>query len=261
MKNRTLAFGEGLFETFRVYEGGRLAFVEDHLDRMAEGCRFFSFSFSRQRALEALKQALKEIPQDSEARLRLNLISYGDHGAEKPSFQTAWEPLEKVGTQQGQGVRLGLAPFQRLSHSPLVRFKTTSYLENIYVLTWARKEGFFDALFTNERGDITEGSISNVFFLNKGRIVTPPTDAGLLPGVTRKQILKVACTIGIPLTEATVKPEELNQFDGTFVTNSVIEMLPVAAVGHATYGVPEIINALHEGYQKRLSANLFPSSA
>ncbi|MDY6989692.1 MAG: aminotransferase class IV [Thermodesulfobacteriota bacterium] len=261
MKNRTLAFGEGLFETFRVYEGGRLAFVEDHLDRMAEGCRFFSFSFSRQRALEALKQALKEIPQDSEARLRLNLISYGDHGAEKPGFQITWEPLEKVGTQQGHGVRLGLAPFQRLSQSPLVRFKTTSYLENIYVLTWARKKGFFDALFTNERGDITEGSISNVFFLNKGRIVTPPTDAGLLPGVTRKQILKVACTIGIPLTEATVKPEELNQFDGAFVTNSVIEMLPVAAVGDTSYGVPEIINALCEGYQKSLRANLFPSRA
>jgi len=261
MKNRTLSFGEGLFETFRVYGGGRLAFVEDHLDRMAQGCRFFSLVFSRDKALKALKLAMEEIPVATEGRLRLNLISYGDHGAKETSFETTWEPLEKVGAQQGQGVRLGLAPFQRLSQSPLVRFKTTSYLENIYVLTWARKEGFFDALFTNERGDITEGSISNVFFLNKGQIVTPPTDAGLLPGVTRKQILNVACTIGIPLTESTVTPEELNQFDGAFVTNSVIEILPVAAVGHATYGVPKIIDALREGYLKSLSANLFPSGA
>jgi len=261
MKNRTLSFGEGLFETFRVYEGRRLAFVEDHLDRMAEGCHFFSFPFSRQRATEALRQALEEIPRDSETRLRLNLISYGDHDAKKTSFQTTWEPLEKVGTQQGQGVRLGLAPFQRLSQSPLVRFKTTSYLENIYVLTWARRGGFFDALFTNEHGGITEGSISNVFFLNKGQIVTPPTDAGLLPGITRKQILKVACTLGVPLTESTATPEALSQFDGAFVTNSVIEVLPVAAVGNATYGVPKIIDALREGYRKRLSANLFPPRA
>jgi len=251
MKNRTLSFGEGLFETFRVYEGRRLAFVEDHLDRMAEGCRFFSFPFSRQRALEALRQALNEIPGDVEARLRLNLISYGNHEAETTSFQTTWEPLEKTCTQQDKRVRLGLAPFQRLSRSPLVRFKTTSYLENAYVFNWARKAGFFDALFTNERGDITEGSISNVFFLDKGRLVTPPTDAGLLPGVTRKQILKVACAIGIPLTESTVRPEELHQFDGAFVTNSVIEMLPVAMVGDATYGSPSIIDLLREGYRKR----------
>ncbi|MDY6836890.1 MAG: aminotransferase class IV [Thermodesulfobacteriota bacterium] len=261
MKNRTLLFGEGLFETFRVYQGGRLAFVEDHLDRMAEGCRFFSFPFSRQKALEALTQALKKIPQDSETRLRLNLISHGDHGAEETSYHTAWEPLKKVRIEQGQGVRLGFAPFQRFSQSPLLRFKTTSYLENIYVLTWARKGGFFDALFINERGAITEGSITNVFFLNNDKMVTPPTDAGLLPGVTRKQILEVARSIGIVVTESTVTPEALNQFDGAFVTNSVIEILPVTAVGDVTYGTPKIIDTLREGYQKRLHASLFPSGA
>ncbi|MDY6953712.1 MAG: aminotransferase class IV [Thermodesulfobacteriota bacterium] len=259
MRNRTLSFGEGLFETFRVYEGRRLAFVEDHLDRMAEGCHFFSFPFSREGALEALRQALKEIPQDLEARLRLNLISYGDHGVEETAFQTTWEPLEKVRTQQGHGVRLGLAPFQRHSQSPLVRFKTVSYLENIHILTWARKEGFFDALFTNERGDITEGSISNVFFLHKGHIVTPPTDAGLLPGVTRKQVLKVACTMGLRLTESSVAPEALHEFDGAFVTNSLIEMLPVAAVGHVAYGIPKIIHVLRQGYGERRRRHLFSS--
>jgi branched-subunit amino acid aminotransferase/4-amino-4-deoxychorismate lyase len=259
MKNRTLAFGEGLFETFRVYEGRRLAFVEDHLDRMAEGCRFFSFPFSRQRALKALSQVLKEIPQSFETRLRLNLISYGDHDVEKTSFQVTWEALKSVGTQSGKGVRLGLAPFQRLSRSPLVRFKTTSYLENVYTLNWARKEGLFDALFTNERGDITEGSISNVFFFNKDRIVTPPAEAGLLPGVTRKQILKVASSLGISATECTVTPEEMHQFDGAFVTNSVIEVLPVVAIGPVTYRVPDIIGALRQGYLQRLRACLFPS--
>ena len=82
MKNRTLFFGEGLFETFRVYRDRRLAFVEDHLERMAEGCSFFALPFSREKAIEALKLALGQIPHDSEARLRLNLTSYGDHRVE-----------------------------------------------------------------------------------------------------------------------------------------------------------------------------------
>ena len=256
MKNRTLFFGEGLFETFRVYKGRRLAFVEDHLDRMAEGCRFFILPFSQKEAIEALKLALKEIPNHIEARLRLNLISYGDHGVEKAVFQTSWEPLEGIKVQEGSGVELALAPFQRFSGSPLVRFKTTSYLENIFVFTWARRQGCFDALFTNERGEITEGSITNVFFLRKGCILTPPADAGLLQGVTRKQIIKVARMLGFSLTESTVTPADFNQFDGAFVTNSVIEILPVCTLGDTHYEVPEMIETLRGGYRKRLETSL-----
>jgi branched-subunit amino acid aminotransferase/4-amino-4-deoxychorismate lyase len=251
MKNRTLLFGEGLFETFRVYKGRRLAFVEDHLDRMAEGCRFFTFPFSRSEAADALRFALDEIPHDTESRLRLSLICHGEHGVEKTEFRTSWEPLKKVNFQQGTGVKLGMAPIQRYSGSPLVRFKTTSYLENIFVFTWARAQGFFDALFTNERGEITEGSITNVFFLSKGHILTPPQEAGLLPGVTRKQIIKVAGTLGFTPRESTVAPGDLDRFDGAFVTNSVIELLPVCTVGNTDYGIPEMIETLREGYRKQ----------
>ena len=258
MKNRTLFFGEGLFETFRVYKGGRLAFLEYHQERMADGCRFFAFPFSRKGAMDALKSALAEIPRHTEARLRLNLISYGDHRVEKVTFQASWEPLQGISGWGSSGVKLALAPFQRFSGSPLVRFKTTSYLENIFVFTWARREGFFDALFTNERGEITEGSITNVFFLGKGHILTPPTEAGLLPGVTRKQVIKVARILGFPITESTVIPADFKQFDGAFVTNSVIEILPVCTVGDTDYELPEMIETLRDGYRKRLQASLFP---
>ena len=259
MKNRTLLFGEGLFETFRVYKGRKLAFVECHLDRMAEGCRFFAFPFSRKEAIDALKSGLYEIPPDTESRLRLNLICYGDHDVEKTELRTSWEPLKKLSIQQGPGVKLGLAPLRRFSGSPLVRFKTTSYLENIFVFRWAQRQGFFDALFTNERGEITEGSITNVFFLKKGDILTPPTEAGLLPGVTRKQIIEVARVFGLSLTECTVTPQDLDRFDGAFVTNSVIEILPVYTAGDTYYGIPEIIDTIGEGYRKRLKTSLFPS--
>ena len=136
MKNRTLFFGEGLFETFRVYVGRKLAFVEEHLDRMAEGSRFFALPFSRQEAVDALITALENIPHNTEARLRLNLVSYGDHAVENTAFETAWEPVEDMSTRLASGVKLGLAPFQRFSRSPLVRFKTTSYLENIFAFSW-----------------------------------------------------------------------------------------------------------------------------
>jgi len=255
MKNRTLFFGEGLFETFRIYPGKNLAFVEDHLHRMAEGCRFFALPFSKNQALDTLKSALDEVPADVEARLRLTLISHGDQGAAKVTFETTWEPLKEMRAQQDRGVKLGLAPFQRFSKSPLVRFKTTSYLENIFVFTWARGEGFFDALFTNERGEITEGSITNVFFLRKGRILTPPAEAGLLPGITRKQIIKASREQGFSVMESTVRPRDLRAFDGVFVTNSVIEVLPVCVVGDTHFAIPHMIRSIQAGYQERLKAS------
>jgi branched-subunit amino acid aminotransferase/4-amino-4-deoxychorismate lyase len=255
MKNRTLFFGEGLFETFRVYQGRRLAFVEDHLDRMADGCSFFSLPFSREEAHEALKSALTEIPSDTEARLRLNLISYGNQRAEKTVFQTAWEPLQEMDTWQSKGVKLGVAPFQRLSRSPVVRFKTTSYMENIFVFSWAREQGFFDALFTNERGKITEGSISNVFFLSEDQIFTPRVDAGLLPGITRKQIIEIARQLDRSVEESTVTLADLERFHGAFVTNAVIEILPVHAINDTRYEIPELVDVLRDGYRQRVEAD------
>jgi branched-subunit amino acid aminotransferase/4-amino-4-deoxychorismate lyase len=257
MKNRTLFFGEGLFETFRVYRGRKLAFLEEHLFRMAEGCRFFVLPFSPEKAVDALKSTLREIPMDAEARLRLNLISHGNDSVEKTSFETSWEPLNETNSKDAAGVKLAWAPFERFSGSPIVRFKTTSYLENIFVLAWARKRGCFDALFTNERGEITEGSITNVFFFRNQQILTPPIEAGLLPGITRKQIIEVSRLLGVSLTESTVRPSDLNQVDGAFVTNSVVEILPVNCVGDMGYEISEMAKAIHEGYRERLNGALF----
>jgi branched-subunit amino acid aminotransferase/4-amino-4-deoxychorismate lyase len=255
MKNRTLLFGEGLFETFRVYKGRKLAFAEDHLDRMEEGCTFFDLPFLREEAIEALKLALHRIPRDSEARLRLDLICYGAHRVERTDLQTSWELLEKTGIDPSRGVKLGFAPFSRFSRSPVVRFKTTSYLENIFVLQRARSKGLFDALFTNERNEITEGSISNVFFVENGQILTPPNDAGLLPGITRKYVLEVANKVGLPAEESSVLFRDLDRFDGIFVTNSVIEIAPVSTLADKAYDVPPFIKALQEEYRKRAEAS------
>ena len=96
MKNRTLLFGEGLFETFRVYPGRKIGFVEEHLERMAAGCRFFDIPFSPEVAKEALAFSLNTIPEENDVRLRLNLTTYGTDRVEKVDFSTEWEPLPDI---------------------------------------------------------------------------------------------------------------------------------------------------------------------
>ena len=112
-------------------------------------------------------------------------------------------------------------------------------------------------LFANERGEITEGSISNVFFLENGRIFTPPVGAGLLSGITRIQISEIAQQNGIPVIEKAIDIRNLDGFDGAFVTNSVIEILEVEAIGNTDYALSEIVNTLRKAYQRHMNSFMF----
>ncbi len=250
MKNRTLSFGEGLFETFRVYPGRKICFVEEHLERMASGCRFFDIPFSREEAKKALFSSLNTIPEDKDFRLRLNLNTYGSDTVEKVDFSTEWQPLPDMSGWKKEGVKIGLAAFRRFSGSPLVRFKTTSYLENIAALRQARSRGFFDAIFANERDEITEGSISNIFFIEKKQLITPPVEAGLLPGITRKKVMELARSSGISIEERRILLAELDRFGSAFVTNSVIEILPVIRIGGGQYKPSRLVSVLQEKYNR-----------
>lgn len=251
MINRTLRYGEGLFETFRVYAGRRIPFVRDHLARMAEGARFFNLPFSQKQAVIAIEDALEQIPKDSEARLRLNLVCYGEEEVEKGLFETRWTRVDA--TAVPRVVRLGVAPFGRFSGSPLLRFKTTSYLENVFVLRWARSRGYFDAVFANERGEITEGSISNIFFVRGQEILTPPVSSGLLPGITRAQIVRVAEDRGIRVDEHPISADALEGFEAAFISNSVVEILPVADVGQVSYPGSKLVQHLLCAYREHVN--------
>ncbi|MFH1675110.1 MAG: aminotransferase class IV [Pseudomonadota bacterium] len=250
MKNRTLAFGEGLFETFRVYPGRKICFVEEHLERMATGCRFFDIPFSLEEAKKALFSSLNTIPEGKDVRLRLNLITYGSDTVEKVDFSTEWQPLPDMSGWKKEGVKIGLASFRRFSGSPLVRFKTTSYLENITNFRQARCRGFFDAIFANEVGEITEGSISNIFFIKEDLLITPPVESGLLPGITRKKIIELCHASGLSVNETRITLADLDQFESAFVTNSVVEILSVVTIEHIQHRPSTIVAVLQEEYKK-----------
>jgi len=253
MKNRTLFFGEGLFETFKVYRGRRIPWIDEHLARMARGCQFFSLPFHKEKARDTILSVLNEIPEEIEARLRLNLLCYGDQDVSEVRFSANWEVLPDLSRFMSEGVRIGISPIKRFSLSPLVRFKTTSYMENMFVLRWARQHGFFDAIFTNERGEVTEGCISNIFFIRGDEVVvTPPIDAGLLDGITRAKIIEILGSLNIDVLETRIVPDDLTKFKGVFITNSVIELFPVRMIGEVSYSILPMIFKIHKCYQKKV---------
>jgi branched-subunit amino acid aminotransferase/4-amino-4-deoxychorismate lyase len=98
----------------------------------------------------------------------------------------------------------------------------------------AKKEamaaGMDEALLLNERGFVAEGSVSNVFFVRHGELLAPPLENGILPGITRETVLELAAGSKIRATEAEIRVEDLPGFDEAFLTNSVLEIMPLVTV-------------------------------
>jgi branched-chain amino acid aminotransferase len=115
--------------------------------------------------------------------------------------------------------------------------KVGNYLNSILALAAARRAGAAEALLVDRAGGIFEGSSSNVFLCSKGALVTPPAEAGILPGITRAKVLELARAWSVPIELRTFTPAELRAADEAFITASIREVVPIARVdGHAVGG-------------------------
>jgi branched-chain amino acid aminotransferase group I len=233
-------YGYGLFETMRAY-GGKIFRLDRHLKRILTAAEIIGME-SGLAGIDLAKACLDTLEANGlkDARLRLT-VSRGEvesfpgtgAGAAPTVLVTAkaYTPLSKEA--YARGFRAGIPSLRRYSGSPLSRLKSTSYMVSVLAKMESEAAGLDEALLLNENGSITEGSISNVFFVSSGSLVTPPVDSGILPGVTRETVLEIARVAGMRVAEREVKPEELGRFDEAFLTNSVMEVMPLVEVRDA----------------------------
>ncbi len=132
--------------------------------------------------------------------------------------------------------------------------KTGAHLPNVLAVREARERGAQEALLLDERGAVTEGSSSNVFVVRAGRLATPPLAAGILEGVTRGVVLRLARDLGIPAEEAPLRPEDLEAADEVFITSTVREIVPVTRLDGRTVGAGRpgpVTRRLHDAFRRR----------
>jgi branched-subunit amino acid aminotransferase/4-amino-4-deoxychorismate lyase len=117
-----------------------------------------------------------------------------------------------------------------MKQSVISSIKSINYLLNVMARMEAAARGLDEALLLNEEGFIAEGGGSNIFFVKEGRLVTPTPESGLIPGVTREVIIEIAGHLGIPVSEGTVGIGAIKKSDEIFMTNTIIEVMPVTEV-------------------------------
>jgi branched-chain amino acid aminotransferase len=186
--------GDGVFETLKV-AGGQPFAVRRHLERLGRSARALGLDLPVTDA--TLRGVLGEVVAASglaDARLRITLtagvtpLGAGRGGTRpQPTLVVAAGPLDPWPAD----TEAITAPWPRNERSPIAGVKTTSYAENVVILAEAHKVGASEALVPNTRGDLCEGTGSNVFVVLGGRLLTPPLLAGCLPGVTRALVLEL----------------------------------------------------------------------
>jgi branched-chain amino acid aminotransferase len=120
------------------------------------------------------------------------------------------------------------------SVNPLI--KSNNLLNNALAMQEAIRKGAEEAVMRNYRGELAECSQSNLFIVRDGQALTPPLDAGLLPGITRAFVIEIGREIGIPASEAVLYLDDLASADEAFVTGTTRELTPVVRVDDRVIG-------------------------
>lgn len=216
---RSMLYGEGVFETFRCFYGLPVL-LRKHFERMKRGAELLGVPAP---SWKEFRRAVEEkIDVSADLRVKVCLLSFGPPAFdEKPAesrlvcFTSKYERPRKL-------LRLHLVSFPRNSTSPIVRIKSLNYLENILGRREAKAMGFDEGLFLNERGEIAECCVSNIFWMKRRMIYTPDESCGIFPGITRELVLSLAPKLGLEVEEGKYRLEDLLESDCVFVTNSLI---------------------------------------
>ena len=113
----------------------------------------------------------------------------------------------------------------------------------------AEKQGYTDALMLDHEGNIAEATGANIFFKNDiGELHTPTPDS-FLDGITRREVIKIAKSKGIKVIERKIKPEEMKNFVGCFLTGTAAEVTPVSQINDYNFEVCKVISDLNDAYQ------------
>ncbi len=227
-------YGYGLFETMRAYNGSIFR-LDRHLGRLHDTA--LSLGLAPKTTAFDLKKGCYDVLRANnltEARIRLT-VSAGE-GDITPNPDTCHDitvvivarkliPLSPESYERGYKGHLSTC--RRNSQSPASQLKSICYLENILARREARAEGSDEAVLLNEKGHVAEGSSTNIFMISKQILITPSLDSGVLPGVTREAVLEISHSIGLTSEVRQVELEELYRADEVFLTNSIIEIMPL----------------------------------
>lgn len=227
------SFGIGAFETMSVTDG-RCVMLDRHLDRLNSALERLGIDrrIRRDDVLDRTRNG------DLDGRvLKVEVSERNVIFSDRPN------PYDDA--RRARGFRLCTSEVRRNESSPFTYMKSLQYGDSIMEKRRATSCGYDEPLFLNSRGEICEGATTNIFFVGGGGIVTPPVECGILPGTVRSYVLE-----RFDVTEKVLRPEDIETFEGCFVTNSLMGAMAVTSIDGYVFRNRSAADAVMDAYNE-----------
>ena len=236
--DRGLAYGDGLFESLRTYQGKPFQ-LDEHIKRLLAGLKILQIQLPLSAA--QLKAAvLKTVAANhfKEAYIKIiatrgNSIHHGldpSNAAKEPTLIILVEDLKPYPKEiYIKGWKAVISTIQK-KNTPTARIKSLCYVDNMLAKMEAKKAGADEAFMLDEKGNVLEGTVSNLFLVKYGTLYTPSLDSPILAGLTRNLVIKLARQSAFKVFEKPITPKELYCADECFATLSGPGIVPITRI-------------------------------
>ncbi|MCL2347892.1 MAG: branched-chain-amino-acid transaminase [Planctomycetaceae bacterium] len=258
-------YGNGVFEGLRAYNG-KVFKLEEHIERLwdSAGSIALEIPITRKEMVDAINQTLK-LNDIKEGYVRL-IVTRGGGTLGLNPFECTNPQVIIIAAQLALypkdlyevGLDIVTASTMRMPPAALdPRIKSLNYLNSIMAKVEGLRAGCEEALLLNHKGEVAECTGDNIFILRNDELMTPPTDASILEGVTRNVVIAIAKKLGIVVKEIALTRHDIYVAQECFLTGTAAELIPVVSIDSRKIGTgkpgpvtKKLLEAFHLETQK-----------
>ena len=234
-------YGDGIFEAFRVYEG-KIFHLDDHINRLFDSAKIIDLKIPMDK--EAFKNIVIETVRRSgfkdcyvrpQVTRGVGTLGHDPASCKQPTVIVYVTPTPQL--KKEKSIRLIVSAYRRPPAYILPpESKTIQYMNNILAKMEAKNKGADDAILLDVRGFVSEGCAWNVFVIKDNHVSTPSTTSSILPGITRKVVIRLLNEMDFNVAERDISLSELFTADEVFGTGSGSGISPVIEINGRVIG-------------------------
>lgn len=244
-----LHYGTGAFEGIRCYstaEGPAVFRLRDHMNRLQKSCKSINLTmpYTTEQMCAAAKETIKVNRLDACYIRPIAFYGVSGIGVNPIGYPVdVFVVVFPMGAYLGDeglknGIRVHTSSWHRVTNGsvPATAKVCGDYLNSALAVMEAKLNGFDETIMLNELHMVAEGSGENIFMVRDGKIITPPLNAGILPGITRDSVMKLATDMGHTVIEQNFARSEMYLADELFFTGTAAEVTPIREVDRRLVG-------------------------
>lgn len=227
--NSALKFGDGLFETIK-FANGNIILLNEHLNRLWKGLHTLQMSIPPQFTYTYIEEEIKRLLQKNNihyGRIRLTLLRNEQPKTENTPIHfiiECWSVPKPNSGLNEVGYTIGLFKEAKKSIDHFSNLKHNNFLPYFMGSRYAKANGFNDVIIINQKNEICDSSVANIFIVKNEEIFTVALSEGCIEGTIRNFILKHAADFGYLITEKNITVDELRNADEIFLTNAIVNI-------------------------------------